>query len=98
MNGKHHKERKPLSDVVSDKLPPKPDPETGLPFPPEGPVYVGPDLREGEVRGPMEGTPPRKAMPPEGMGRTLAWRDKGRKDGLHGLIFSLGVAAVIIQG
>lgn len=96
MAGKHHKERKQLSDVVSAKLPPKPDPETGLPFPPEAPAYVGPKLREGEVRGPMEGTPPRKAMAPEGMGRTLAWRVKGRRDGLTGLIFTLCVAIGII--
>ena len=96
MAGKHHKERKPLSEVVSAKLPPKPDPETGLPFPPEGPVYVGPKLREGEVRGPMEGAPPRKAMPLEGMGRPLAWVVRGRKDGIKGLIFTLCVAAVVI--
>jgi hypothetical protein len=96
MGGKHHREHKPLSNEEFAELPPKPDPETGQPFPPEAPTYTGPSLRPGQERAPMAGTPPRGAKAPDEMGRPLVWRVYGAKEGLRGLLFTLIIAAILI--
>lgn len=94
--GRHRREEKPLSERSFAELPPKPDPETGQPFPPEAGYYIGPDLPHEQVRGPMNGRPPRLASPPEGMGRTLAWRQIGARDALARVLSALVINVIIV--
>lgn len=92
--GRHRREPNPLSDKSLKELPARPDRDTGRPFPPEAPYYIGPELPKDEPRGPMNGTPPRQATPPEGMGRALVWRQDGGKEGVRRYLWSLAVVIV----
>lgn len=92
--GKHRREPERLSDGSFAELPPKPDPQTGQPFPPEAPFYSGPELPQNQERGPMAGSPPRRAAAPDAMGPALAWRQIGAKDGVRGYLWSLVILIV----
>lgn len=93
-SGKHRRESERLSNKSFTELPPKPNPQTGEPFPPEAPYYAGPDLPEGQERKPMTGAPPRQANPPEGLGPALAWRRYGAKEGVRGYLWALAILIV----
>ena len=80
---------KPLNDR---KLPPRPDPETGLPAPPSAPPYRGRGQAGGSGNGPGEP----KLAPPAGHGPVLAWHNPTWwKDGLRPA-FSYGFPVLIL--
>lgn len=69
--GRHEKQPTNRTWQEFPELPPRPDPQTGEPFPPEAPGFRGPK-REGPPKLSTRIFPPPK--PPEGMGPVLAWR------------------------
>lgn len=75
------------------ELPPRPDPNTGEPFPPHAPVYQGNDtapednpLRERRLS--------HKPTPPDGMGPVIAWNRSNIKGKIHLYIISLAILIV----
>jgi hypothetical protein len=79
----------------TDTLPPKPDPTTGEPRPPHGPIYGKPATSDGHD--PKAGKP----KPPSGFGPTLEWHVQSNKSALLTagvtLAFILGVL-VLLRG
>ncbi|KID28298.1 hypothetical protein HQ32_04490, partial [Prauserella sp. Am3] len=73
MAGRHRREQPDREWQEFAELPPRPDPETGEPFPPHAPAYKGGDSGEE-----ADATLSRRGIlgppnPPEGRGPALAW-------------------------
>ncbi|MEC3980399.1 hypothetical protein [Amycolatopsis sp. H20-H5] len=79
--------------VGSVWLPPKPDPVTGQPFPPQGPAYVRSDQSPPEFDRGRDTTVSGKHRPPPDQGPTLAWYRSSRR---KGLIFAVVLAVVVV--
>ncbi|MBK1784430.1 hypothetical protein [Prauserella cavernicola] len=87
---------------AEDGLPPRPDPETGKPFPPHAPGYTGND-KHPEANPLRDITLSRKPKPPAGLGTTLAWWRDSPKAGLARAAFAfalmvVGVAVIGLSG
>ncbi|MGH3624663.1 MAG: hypothetical protein ACRDQ5_23225, partial [Sciscionella sp.] len=72
MNGKHRKPETPRQRREFTVLPPRPDPQTGEPFPPHAPKYKNADLHP-EDNPNYELRLSRKPQPPPDMGPVLVW-------------------------
>lgn len=78
-----------------DSLPPRPDPQTGEPFPPPGLSYFGGGDTKPEDNPYRETRLSHKPKPPPGLGPVLVWHRESRKSKIVGVV---GGAAILIVG
>lgn len=79
--------------AVVPALPPRPDPETGIPLPPHAPAFFGKDRPRHSAR---RGAPP----PPDGCGETLAWHRPaatGQARKLAAAVLAMTTLAVVVS-
>lgn len=98
MAGQHRREEHRRAWHEFPGLPPRPDPDTGEPFPPHAPAYTGSDQSGSSEPGLASGPfgPP---APPRGKGPPLAWhRDTALSNVfnyfLAAAILAIGIAAI----
>lgn len=77
---------------ADNDLPPRPDSDTGQPFPPHAPGYDQQHDGKNDARPAEEGGP----TSPPGMGRTLAWYRESARSRLTRWPIALSIAAVVM--
>lgn len=83
------------SDELFAQLPPRPDPETGKPFPPPGLSYFGGEDTTNPEQDPYrESRLSHKPQPPPGCGQVLAWHRENRRGKIATLLSGLVIMVV----
>ena len=76
-------------------LPPKPDPQTGQPFPPHAPAYTSTDKGDPALDHDRDTSLSAKLRPPSGQGPTLVWYQASRRKALTAVA---GVYVLVMVG
>ena len=88
-------EPRPAEQLGALRLPPKPDPETGQPFPPHAPAYTSIDKGDPALDRDRDTGLSAKLRPPAGQGPTLVWYQASRRKAVTAVA---GVYALITLG
>ncbi|WP_233573668.1 hypothetical protein [Amycolatopsis panacis] len=97
----HHMTNEPPPDNGSscpDRLPLRPDPQSGEPFPPHGLSYVGAKQRDPVLDPNRETRLSYKPEPPAGLGPVLAWHRESRRGKAVLVLTGIGLMLVIVAG
>jgi len=88
-------ESQPAEQLGAVRLPPKPDPETGQPFPPQAPAYASTDKGDPDSDPNRDTSLSAKLRPPSGQGPTLVWYQASRRKALTAVA---GVYVLVMVG
>ncbi|GAB3496411.1 hypothetical protein [Amycolatopsis cihanbeyliensis] len=93
MAGRHREPEPSRTWYEFPELPPRPDPDTGKPFPPHAPGFKN-DKGVNAEHDPGRSTKlSHKPEPPESMGTVLAWHRHSRLANIHGFLVALAIMA-----
>jgi len=88
-------EPQPAEQLSAVQLPPKPDPETGQPFPPHAPAYTSTDKGDPALDRDRDTSLSAKLRPSSGQGPTLVWYQASRRKAVTAVA---GVYALVMVG